>query len=67
MRKPHEEKFDPTQPTLIVKYGTTKRKYRPLLREVVVLGRGSGCDIGKTVDPQILWGVNDDGVHEGLR
>ncbi|MFQ3650256.1 MAG: FHA domain-containing protein [Gemmataceae bacterium] len=46
MAPAREETFDPTQPTLIVKYGNTKKKYRPLLRDIVVLGRGQGCDIG---------------------
>src|SRR5262245_11804813 len=46
MGRPREESFDPTQPTLIVKYGTTKKKYRPLRRDLVVLGRGPACDIG---------------------
>jgi hypothetical protein len=52
MGRSREESFDPTQPTLIVKYGTTKKKYRPLRRDLVVLGRGPACDIG-LVSPEV--------------
>lgn len=52
MGRQREESFDPNLPTLIVKYGTTKRKYRPLLRDVIVIGRNSGCDIG-LVSPEV--------------
>jgi chromosome segregation ATPase len=52
MARAHEESLDPTQPTLVVKYGATKKKYRPLLRDIVVLGRGQGCDIG-LVSPEV--------------
>ncbi|MGL4554644.1 MAG: FHA domain-containing protein [Gemmataceae bacterium] len=52
MGRPRDESFDPKLPTLIVKYGTTKQKYRPLRRDVVVLGRGAGCDIG-LVSPEV--------------
>ena len=45
MSKDRDDKFDATQPTLIVNYGTT-RKHRPLNREVMVVGRAAGCDIG---------------------
>src|SRR5437879_1337056 len=46
MSKERDEKFDPSQPALIVKYGNTKRKHRPIDREVLVLGRAPGCDLG---------------------
>ena len=36
----------PTQPTLIVKNGNTQRKYRRLDKDVLVLGRAAGCDVG---------------------
>jgi pSer/pThr/pTyr-binding forkhead associated (FHA) protein len=52
MVRTREESFDPSQPALIVKYGATKKKHRPLLRDVVVLGRGQGCDIG-LVSPEV--------------
>jgi pSer/pThr/pTyr-binding forkhead associated (FHA) protein len=46
MRKEQEESIDPGQPCLIVVYGATKRKRRPLRGDVVVIGRSPGCDIG---------------------
>ena len=52
MAPARDETFDPAQPALIVKYGATKKKYRPLLRDIVVLGRGQGCDIG-LVSPEV--------------
>ena len=45
MRQQREEPFDLDQPTLIVTYGNTTRKYRPLDREVIVLGRAANCDL----------------------
>jgi pSer/pThr/pTyr-binding forkhead associated (FHA) protein len=50
--KDSDEKFDPRQPALIVVYGNTRRKHRPLDRDVVVLGRGPGCDLG-LVSPEV--------------
>src|SRR5690242_17549230 len=35
----------PDEPALIITRGDTSRKFRPLDRGVVVLGRGSRCDI----------------------
>jgi hypothetical protein len=47
MRKePQEDVIDPTRPALIVLYGATRRKFRPLEGDVCVLGRAPGCDIG---------------------
>lgn len=46
MRKEREDKLEPGQPTLVVTYGNTTRKHRPLERDVTVLGRAPGCDIG---------------------
>jgi hypothetical protein len=46
MRKEREDKLEPGQPTLIVTYGNTTRKHRPLDRDVTVLGRAPGCDVG---------------------
>jgi hypothetical protein len=46
MRREQEDQLDPNQPALVVVYGRTKRKHRPLLGDVVVLGRAPGCDIG---------------------
>jgi hypothetical protein len=52
MRREPPDKFDPQQPALIVTYGNTKRKHRPLDREVLLLGRAPGCDLG-LVAPEI--------------
>ena len=46
MRKPTEQPIKPGQPALIVTHGTTKNKVRPLVREIMVIGRTPGCDIG---------------------
>ncbi len=46
MRKEREDKLEQGQPTLIVTYGNTTRKHRPLDRDVTVLGRAPGCDVG---------------------
>lgn len=52
MNKDHEDHLDPKQPGLIVRYGATKRKFRPLQGELVVLGRAPGCDVG-LVSPEV--------------
>jgi len=46
MVKERDDKLDPTQPTLIVQHGNTPRKFRRLEKEVLVLGRAPGCDLG---------------------
>ena len=46
MAKERDDKFDPTRPTLVVQHGNTARKYRRLEKDVFVLGRAAGCDIG---------------------
>jgi hypothetical protein len=43
-----DDVLDPAQPALIVTYGNTPRKHRPLTRPVTVLGKARGCDIGLT-------------------
>jgi hypothetical protein len=40
------------QPALVVVYGCTRRKHRPLLGDLVVVGRSPGCDIG-LVSPEV--------------
>lgn len=52
MRKDQDDSIDPTRAGLIVLYGTTRRKFRPLEGEVIVLGRAPGCDIG-LVSPEV--------------
>jgi pSer/pThr/pTyr-binding forkhead associated (FHA) protein len=43
---------DPNQPALVVTYGNTVKKHRPLEGEVIVLGRSSVCDIN-LVSPEV--------------
>src|SRR5437762_4913208 len=52
MRKKVEETIQPWQPALIVTYGNTTRKSRPLDRDVLVVGRAPGCDLG-LVSPEV--------------
>jgi hypothetical protein len=52
MNKELEDKVDPTKPALVVLFGATRRKVRPLLGDVVVVGRATGCDIG-LVSPEV--------------
>jgi len=52
MRKEHEDKVDPARPALIVLYGSTRKKVRPLEGELTVLGRAPGCDVG-LVSPEV--------------
>src|SRR5947207_1751251 len=52
MRKDRDAVPDPSQPSLIVTYGNTTRKVRPLDREVLVLGRAGICDVN-LVSPEI--------------
>jgi hypothetical protein len=73
-----EEVLDPKQPALVVTYGLTARKYRPLQRDLVVIGQGRGSDIGLT-GPDIAdahcvlfrtaagWRVRDCGSRIGTR
>jgi hypothetical protein len=52
MRREHEELVDPDRPALLVLYGATRKKVRPLESELTVLGRAPGCDIG-LVSPEV--------------
>ncbi len=52
MRKEQEAKYDPSRPALIVLYGATRKKFRPLEGELTVIGRAPGCDIG-LVSPEV--------------
>lgn len=52
MRQEREEPVDPARPSLIVTYGSTRRKCIPLDRAVFVLGRAAGADLG-LVSPDI--------------
>jgi pSer/pThr/pTyr-binding forkhead associated (FHA) protein len=54
MREDRDTPFDPDQPTLLVAFGNTTRKHRPLDRDVIVLGRSPSCDlklVGAEVSP----------------
>lgn len=52
MAKAREERLDPTGPALVVTYGNTTKKVRPLDRDLLVLGRAPGCDL-KLVSPEV--------------
>src|SRR5260370_40740583 len=45
MRQDRDTPFNPDQPTLVITYGNTTRKHRPLDRDVIVLGRSPSCDL----------------------
>src|SRR5262245_40679346 len=52
MRSEAKEHVDPSQPALIVTYGNTSKKCRPLDADVIVLGRNPGCDMS-LVSPEV--------------
>ncbi len=52
MRRECEEPIQAGQPALIVTYGNTTRKNRPLDRDIVLMGRSPACDIG-LVSPEV--------------
>lgn len=52
MRKEQPDKIDANTPALIVRCGATRRKCRPLVNDVLLLGRAPGCDIG-LVSPEV--------------
>src|SRR5262249_25543062 len=52
MRNEQEAHIDPNQPSLLVLYGATKRKCRPLAADVTILGRNPGCDV-RLVSPEV--------------
>jgi pSer/pThr/pTyr-binding forkhead associated (FHA) protein len=52
MRKDQDEILDPRQPYLVVVYGATKRKHKPLRGHIVLVGRSASCDIG-LVSPEV--------------
>jgi hypothetical protein len=72
------ETIDATRPALIVTYGSTPRKYRRLEGDLLVIGRGRGCDIG-LASPEIAechclvyrtpggWRLRDAGSRSGTR
>jgi hypothetical protein len=72
------EFLDPSQPALVVTYGHTPRKYRPLQGDLVVVGQGRSCDIA-LASPEVAeahcvlyrgpegWRLRDCGSRAGTR
>jgi pSer/pThr/pTyr-binding forkhead associated (FHA) protein len=70
--------FDPSQPALIVTYGSTCRKHRVLDRDVLVIGQHRNCDL-ELASPEIApvhclvirgpdgWRMRDCGSRIGTR
>ena len=42
----HEQEFDPSRPALVLVYGNWSKKHRMLDRDVILVGRARGCDLG---------------------
>jgi pSer/pThr/pTyr-binding forkhead associated (FHA) protein len=78
MRHECAERAQAEGPALIVTYGNTTRKRRPLDKEVLVFGRGAGCDV-PLISPQVAsvhcvlvrlrdgWHLRDSSGHLGTR
>ncbi len=78
MHRELDKSFDDSQPALIVTYGSTPGRYRPLFRDVVVVGQGRGADV-RLAAPEIAevhclllrgpggWRVRDCGSRVGTR
>jgi pSer/pThr/pTyr-binding forkhead associated (FHA) protein len=47
-----EDRLDPQQPTLVVTYGNTSRKHRPLVHDVMIVGRSTASDVG-LISPEV--------------
>jgi pSer/pThr/pTyr-binding forkhead associated (FHA) protein len=72
------ETRDTTRPALVVTYGSTQRKVRPLDGDLLVIGRGRRCDLG-LASPEIAechcvlyrtpggWRLRDAGSRIGTR
>src|SRR5262245_25351147 len=78
MRKEHDEPVDSSQPSVLVSYGSSKRKVQPLDRAPLVLGRATTCAItlasaevasihALIVRPSESWRVRDCGSRTGTR
>jgi exonuclease SbcC len=46
MASTHDNAFDPTKPALVLLYGNSTKKHRVLDRNVLLIGRARGCDLG---------------------
>jgi pSer/pThr/pTyr-binding forkhead associated (FHA) protein len=78
MSRKVEHDLDPSQPALIVTYGNTTRKHRPLDGEVLVIGQSRVCDMG-LASPEVApvhclvirgasgWRLRDCGSRGGTR
>jgi pSer/pThr/pTyr-binding forkhead associated (FHA) protein len=78
MSRKNEDVLDPGQPALIVTYGNTTRKHRPLDSEVLVIGQSRACDMG-LASPEVApvhclivrgasgWRIRDCGSRCGTR
>lgn len=78
MTQPTAETFDPSRPALLVRYGSTPQRVRPLDGEVLLLGRSRVCHLGLS-GPDIAdvhcivsrartgWRVHDCGSRIGTR
>jgi pSer/pThr/pTyr-binding forkhead associated (FHA) protein len=78
MSRKTDENFDPSQPALIVTYGSTTRKHKPLDGDVLVIGQNRACDMG-LASPEVApihclilrgangWRIRDCGSRIGTR
>jgi pSer/pThr/pTyr-binding forkhead associated (FHA) protein len=78
MQKKAEETPNPDQPALIVTYGNTTRKRRPLNGDLLVIGQSRSCDMG-LASPEVApvhclivrgaqgWRIRDCGSRIGTR
>jgi pSer/pThr/pTyr-binding forkhead associated (FHA) protein len=78
MHKKPDAVIDPSQPALVVTYGNTSRKHRPLDSDVLVIGQSRGCDVG-LASPEVApihcliirgstgWRIRDCGSRCGTR
>jgi pSer/pThr/pTyr-binding forkhead associated (FHA) protein len=78
MHRKFENSLDANQPALIVTYGNTTRKHRPLDRDMLVIGQNRSCDVG-LVSPEVGpvhcilhrcpdgWRIRDCGSRCGTR
>jgi Inner membrane component of T3SS, cytoplasmic domain len=78
MHRNTDQRIDASQPALIVTYGNTERKHRPLDRDVILIGQARVCEI-RLAAPEIAdvhcvvfraaagWMVRDCGSRAGTR
>jgi pSer/pThr/pTyr-binding forkhead associated (FHA) protein len=78
MNTNHDKPLDPTQPALLVRYGSTQQSWKPLERDVLLIGRSIRCDL-RLDSPEVApihcvlirradgWQVRDCGSQNGTR